>query len=66
MRSSQQPSDAKVPDVGTWTLFVTSMKSVPQPAYISTLVKIVSFKCLPSLWRKLSYFSSTHVWMMIL
>jgi len=32
MRSSQQTSPTKVPDVGTWTLFVTSMKSVPQPA----------------------------------
>jgi len=32
MKPSRQPSDAKVPDVGTWTMFVTSMKSVPTPA----------------------------------
>jgi len=39
MKSSQQPSDAEVPDVGTWTLFVTSMKSVPQPAIYQHLGK---------------------------
>jgi len=32
MRSSQQISATKVPNVSTWTIFVTSMKSVPQPA----------------------------------